>query len=90
MCVTLIGGMDRLKENYMETAQKLGHSLKCVSKNEANFRDKVGTPDLFIVFTNKISHEAKRKAKAFAQAKNIPIKFAHSCGVSTLAQILSM
>ena len=89
MSVTLIGGMDRLKANYIAVASKLGHDLKILSKNEANFMAKAGSPDLYIVFTNKISHEARRKAKKLAESKNIPIKFAHSCGVSTLEECLT-
>ncbi|MDE5832975.1 MAG: DUF2325 domain-containing protein [Desulfovibrio sp.] len=89
MSVTLVGGMDRLRASYLAAAMRLGHNLKVLSKNEANFMDKAGTPDLYIVFTNKISHEARRKAKKLASAKNIPIKFVHSCGVSTLEECLS-
>ena len=56
MCVTLIGGMDRLKPEYMAAAKEGGHSLKCISRNERNFVEKIGNPDAVIVFTNKISH----------------------------------
>ena len=66
MCVTLIGGMDRLKPEYIAAAKEGGHSLKCISRNERNFMDKIGNPDRVIVFTNKISHEAKRKAMQLA------------------------
>lgn len=89
MCVTLIGGMDRLKPNYMACARESGHQLKCISRNEANFADKTGNPDMLIVFTNKVSHEARRKASCLARAKNIPIVFAHSCGISTLRECLA-
>ena len=62
MCVTLIGGMDRLKQDYIAAARQGGATLKCISRNERNFMDKIGNPDAIIVFTNKVSHEAKRKA----------------------------
>ena len=62
MCVTLIGGMDRLKQDYIAAARQGGATLKCISRNERNFVDKIGNPDAIIVFTNKVSHEAKRKA----------------------------
>ena len=62
MCVTLIGGMDRLKKEYIAAAREGGATLKCIHRNERNFEDKIGTPDAIIVFTNKISHEARRKA----------------------------
>lgn len=68
MCVTLIGGMDRLKQDYIAAAKEKGHSLKCISRNERNFMDKIGNPDAVIVFTNKVSHEAKRKAVQLARS----------------------
>ena len=80
MCVTLIGGMDRLKQDYIAAARQGGATLKCISRNERNFVDKIGNPDAIIVFTNKVSHEANR---------NIPIHLVHSCGVSSLRDCLS-
>lgn len=88
MCVTLIGGMDRLKPEYIAAAKEGGHSLKCISRNERNFMDKIGNPDRVIVFTNKISHEAKRKAMQLARSRNILIHMVHSCGVSSLRECL--
>ncbi|WP_297218258.1 DUF2325 domain-containing protein [uncultured Desulfovibrio sp.] len=89
MCVTLIGGMDRLKQDYIAAAREGGARLKCIARNERNFTDKIGTPDAIIVFTNKISHEARRKALEHARAHRIPIHMVHSCGVSSLRECLS-
>ncbi|MBQ9537392.1 MAG: DUF2325 domain-containing protein [Desulfovibrionaceae bacterium] len=88
MSVTLIGGMDRLKREYIAAALEYGHDLKCISRNERNFVDKIGNPDTLIVFTNKISHEAKRKAVQLARSKKIPLRMIHSCGVSSLRECL--
>ncbi|GFH62473.1 MAG: conserved hypothetical protein [Candidatus Desulfovibrio kirbyi] len=88
MSFVLIGGIDRLKPNYIAAARLGGHSLKCLSRNECNFNDKLGHPDALIVFTNKVSHEAKRKAVQFANTHNIPLHLLHSCGVSSLKNYL--
>ena len=88
MCVTLIGGMDRLKQDYIAAARQGGATLKCISRNERNFMDNIGNPDAIIVFTNKVSHEAKRKALLHARSRNIPIHLVHSCGVSSLRDCL--
>ena len=88
MCVTLICGMDRLQKDYIAAAKENGHSLKCISRNERNFVDKIGNPDALIVFTNKVSHEAKRKAVQVARSRNIPLQMVHSCGVSSLRECL--
>lgn len=88
MCFTLVGGMDRLKPDYISVARERGHELKCISRNERNFTDKLGNPDAVIVFTNKISHEAKRKAMLAAKTRGIPVRLVHSCGISTLRECL--
>lgn len=88
MCVTLVGGMDRLKKDYEEVARQGGATLRHIHRNERNFEDKIGTPDAIIVFTNKISHEARRKAVRHARARRIPISLVHSCGVSSLRECL--
>ena len=80
--------MDRLYKDYIAAAKEKGHSLKCISRNERNFTDKIGNPDAMIVFTNKISHEAKRKAVQVARSRNIPLQMVHSCGVSSLRECL--
>lgn len=89
MCLTLIGGMDRLIPEYIATASAGGHSLRCLSRNERNFVEKIGNPDTLIIFTNKISHEAKRKALKHAHSKKIPVRLVHSCGLSTLRECLA-
>lgn len=89
MCITLIGGMDRLRADYMAKARENGHELKFISKNERNFTDKIGNPDAMLIFTNKISHEAKRKAEKAARRRGIPLTMLHSCGISSLNQYLS-
>lgn len=88
MCITLIGGMDRLKADYMAAAQADGHELKCISRNERNFTDKIGSPDIVLIFTNKVSHEAKRKALQTAKSRGIPLEMIHSCGLSSLKEFL--
>lgn len=89
MCVTLIGGMDRLEKDYVAAAAEGGHSLRFITRNERNFTKKIGNPDAVIVFTNKISHEAKRKAVQLARTRNIPVQLVHSCGVSSLRECLA-
>lgn len=89
MCITLIGGMDRLKAEYIRSASEGGHSLKFLSKNERNFEEKIGNPDAILIFTNKISHEARRKALQTAKSRGIEVEMIHSCGVSSLKEYLS-
>lgn len=89
MSAALIGGMDRLKRDYINAAKGSGFKLKVFTGKESKIASKLGRPDMLIVFTNKVSHEAKREAVNFAKSKSIPYKMIHSCGVSTLKDALS-
>ena len=84
MCATLIGGMDRLKRDYINTAKSQGVKLKVFTGKENSIAGKMGTPDMVILFTNKVSHAARREVVQYAKSKDIPVHMAHSCGVSTL------
>jgi hypothetical protein len=90
MCATLIGGMDRLKRDYIETAKTSGFKLKVFTGKESKIADRLGRPDLVIVFTNKVSHEARDQVVRFAKTKNIPLRMVHSCGTKDLTTCLHL
>ncbi|OEU70705.1 MAG: hypothetical protein BA863_14545 [Desulfovibrio sp. S3730MH75] len=88
MCAALIGGMDRLKRNYITSAKEQGIKLKVFTGKENNVSAMLGKADHVIIFTNQISHSAKIGAVKYAKANNIPLHMFHSCGVSTLKNCL--
>lgn len=89
MCIGLIGGMDRLERHYKEEAQKFKVELKVFNKNETNFPKKIKHVDALLIFTNKVSHGARKEAINVARNRNIPIFMVHSCGISTLRHCLN-
>lgn len=89
MCVAVIGGMDRLERNYITEAEKLGIDLKVFTKPETEMASKIRNVDALVIFTNKVSHKAKREAMNVARAKNIPVFMRHSCGICTLRDYLT-
>ena len=89
MCVALIGGMDRLERQYINEAEWVGVDIKVFTKPEANMASKIGRVDAVVIFTNKVSHKAKKEVMNAAKAKNIPIFMYHSCGICTLRDCLS-
>lgn len=88
MCAALIGGMTRLKREYIEAAKGMGVTLKFFDGNERSIAARVGGADAMILFTNKLSHVARGEALRAARAQNIPVTMVHSCGVSTLRETL--
>lgn len=89
MCAALIGGMDRLKREYIDEAKKNGIRLKVFTGKERAITQNVGGVDFVVLFTNKVSHKARRDVIAAVRKNNIPIFQHHSCGVSTLRKCLS-
>jgi len=89
MCVALIGGMDRLERNYMNEAEKFGIDLRVFTKSESCVASKVKNVDAIVIFTNKVSHKAKKEVMITAKTRNIPVFMYHSCGVCTLRDCLS-
>ncbi|MEF2144263.1 MAG: DUF2325 domain-containing protein [Desulfovibrionaceae bacterium] len=89
MCAALIGGMDRLKRDYINTAKADGVKLKVFTGKENKVSCQIGNCGLIIVFTNKVSHKARKDVAAHAKAKGIPMKMLHSCGISSLRDALA-
>ncbi len=89
MCIALIGGMDRLERRYIDEAARFGIALKVFTKSETNLSKKIVNVDAVVIFTNKVSHRAKKEAMNTARAKNIPVFDYHSCGICTLRDCLN-
>lgn len=88
MCAALIGGMDRLKRDYMNEAEKNGIKLKCFTGKERKISSSLGKVDFVVLFTNKVSHKARKDVVSAAKGLNVPLIQSHSCGVSSLREVL--
>lgn len=89
MCVGLVGGMDRLERHYLEEANKSGIELRVFSVLESKIAAKLKNVDAIVIFTNKVSHKAKKQAMEVSRAHGIPVYMHHSCGVCTLRECLN-
>lgn len=88
MCAALVGGMDRLKREYVTEAKKNGIKLKHFTGKERKISKSLGRVDFVVMFTNKVSHKARKDVLA-AIGKDTPVYMEHSCGISTLRKCLS-
>lgn len=89
MSVALIGGMDRLKRHYIWEAERLGIDLRVFNRPEAMMHPRIKGVDAVVVFTNKVSHRAKKEAVRIAKGNRIPILMSHSCGICALRDCLN-
>lgn len=89
MSIALVGGMDRLERHYISEAGKFGINLKVFTKSESEITSKIKNMDAVVIFTNKVSHRAKKEAMTAAKSNNIPVLMYHSCGICTLRDCFS-
>ncbi|MDK9719096.1 MAG: DUF2325 domain-containing protein [Trichlorobacter sp.] len=89
MSIILVGGMDRLGEKYLLEAKKLGMNLRIFSQTEQNMGTKIKHADAVVIFTNKVSHQARNEAFTAAKKQGIPVFMHHACGVCTLRECLN-
>lgn len=88
MCVAVVGGMDRLQPHYLEEAEKFGVKLKLFASHQTGMNAKLKNVDVLVIFTNKISHTARRQAVKAVRSRGIPVMQIHSCGVCSLRDCL--
>ncbi len=88
MCVAVVGGMDRLQPHYLEEAEKFGVKLKLFASHQTGMNARLRNVDALVIFTNKISHTARREAVKAVKGQKIPVMQIHSCGVCSLRDCL--
>jgi len=88
MSVVLVGGMDRLGNQYRKEAKRMGMKLRIFNQSENDLEGKIGSADAVVIFTNKVSHQARNQAVATAKRRGIPLFMHHGCGVCTLRECL--
>ncbi len=84
MCAVLVGGMDRLRNEYISTAKQMGINLKVFTGKERSIKNQLGDAKMLILFTGKVSHAARHEAVKYAKSNSIPVQMVHSSGVSSL------
>ena len=86
--IALIGGMTRLRNQYISEADRKQVVLRVFNTSETNIAAKIRNLDAVVIFTNKISHRAKDEVMEVVRARNIPCRMAHSCGICSLRECL--
>ena len=88
MCAALVGGMDRLRREYMNEADRQDVTLKHFTGKERVIAKSIGKVDVVVLFTNKVSHKARKDVIKACKKDNIPVIQHHSCGLGSLRKCL--
>ena len=88
MSVVIIGGNECMVCQYEKICKKHGCKAKVFVKEKSGFRDRLGSPDLMILFTNTVSHKMVLSAVSEAKKNDIEVIRTHSSSASSLNSVL--
>lgn len=88
MNIVIVGGNECMECRYKEICKQYGCKAKVFTKMPADFKRKIGTPDLLILFTNTVSHKMVVPALSEASRKNTCVARCHSSSSSALKEVL--
>ncbi|MBQ4486752.1 MAG: DUF2325 domain-containing protein [Oscillospiraceae bacterium] len=87
--VVVVGGNDCMACKYKEICGKYKCKAKVFTQMPADFENKLGSPDLVVVFTNTCSHKMANIVIRKAARQNFSVARIHSASASALKTVLS-
>ena len=88
MSVVIIGGHDRMVYQYEKICKGYQCSAKVFTQMTGDLKKQVGKPDLFVLFTNTVSHKMVKCALEEAKRNNIDVVRCHTSSKAALEEIL--
>ena len=88
MSIVLVGGHDRMHNQYKGIAGKRGHRIKVFTQITSRFDKSIGSPDVIVLFTSTVSHKMVHIAVKEAKRKNIPLLRCHNSSGSSLEETI--
>ena len=88
MSVVIVGGNECMVRRYTDLCREYNCKAKVFTQMPSDFENKLGTPDLMVVFTNTCSHKMVDSVNQKSRKHDIPVARIHSASVSALKSIL--
>ncbi len=88
MSVIIIGGNERMERLYADICRDHGCKAKVITKISGDVKKKLGSADLYILFTSTVSHKMVQCALCQAKKCSACIERSHSSSLSSLKAIL--
>ena len=77
-----------LCESVKNICKKYSYKAKVFTQVPSDFKSKIGSPDLVVLFTSTVSHSMVRCAIKEAQRKNVEVIRSHTSSANALTSIL--
>ena len=88
MSVVVVGGNDRMAARYKEICGNYNCKAKIFTQMPADFENKLGTPDLVVLFTNTCSHKMANKVNQKAEKSSFTVAKIHNASANALKSVL--
>ena len=88
MSIVLVGGHERMYDEYKTIGNKHGHKIKVFTRLPARFGKTIGEPDAIVLFTSTVSHKMVYTAVREAKKKKIPVIRCHTSSGNSLEETL--
>ena len=88
MSIVIIGGHERMETQYKDICKKYKCKAKVFTKMKTDLKNKIGNPDLLVLFTNTMSHKMLHCALSETKGGETVIARSHSSSISALRNIL--
>ena len=86
--LVIIGGHDCMACKYKDLCEQYNCKAKVFTQVPKNLEQKIGCPDMVVLFTNTVSHRMVNCAVAEAKRKKINVVRCHTSSAAALKQIL--
>lgn len=88
MSVVIIGGNECMERHYKDLCEEYSCRAKVFTKMSGGLRNKIGSPDLLVLFTSTMSHKMLHCALSETRGGNTVIARSHSSSMAALKNIL--
>ena len=88
MSVVILGGNECMVRQYKDLCKEFQCSAKVISKMTGTLKNRLGSPDLLVMFTDTISHKMVRSAMNEIKGQSPVIARSKSSSMAALRNIL--
>ena len=89
MSIVIVGGNDRMIRFYKDACEDFGCRAKVFTQMRDGLKNKIGSPDLIILFTGTVSHKMVQYTLEQARRSKAQVRRSHSSSLAALRSILS-
>ena len=88
MSVVIVGGNECMERRYKELCEAYQCQAKVFTKPRGGLKNKLGSPDLMILFTGTMSHKMLHGALSEVEGQHTVVEHCKSASLSALKGVL--